>query len=305
MAAVTTEGTRLSTLPPASGRAGLIGTLRSEFTKIRSVRSTYWTVLALLVISIGIGAAITGGIAAHWNQTSPADRATFDATSTSLAGLYFLGELVMVVLGAMTITSEYSTGTIRTSLTAMPRRGVFYLAKAAVIGAVILVLAVIAAFAAFWLGQALLASTHHNATLSQPNVLRAVIGAALFVTLCGLLAFAIGTMIRHTAGAITIMVAVLFVIPILVNLLPDSWHADVVRWLPSSAGDAITSTVAGAAPAYVLALGRVRGARRVHRGLPDRWFHPLPQARRVASLRSPALTGRVLGRYCPPPKLCR
>ena len=248
MAAVTTEGTRLSTLPPPSGRAGLIGTLRSEFTKIRSVRSTYWTMLALLVISVGIGAAITGGIAAHWSQTSPADRATFDATSTSLAGLYFLGELVMVVLGTMTITSEYSTGAIRTSLTAMPRRGVFYLAKAAVIGAVILIMAVIAAFAAFWLGQALLASTHDNATLSQPNVLRAVIGAALFVTLCGLLAYAIGTMIRHTAGAITIMVAVLFVIPILVNLLPDSWHADVVRWLPSSAGDAITSTVAGAHP---------------------------------------------------------
>ncbi|MGA2827114.1 MAG: ABC transporter permease subunit [Streptosporangiaceae bacterium] len=246
--AVTTEATRLSALPPASGRAGLTGTLRSEWTKIRSVRSTYWTILALLVISIGLGAAITGGIAAHWSQTSPSDRATFDATATSLAGLYFLGELVIVVLGAITITSEYSTGAMRTSLTSMPRRGVFYLAKAAVMAVVILVMALVAAFASFWLGQALLASTHDNATLSQSNVLRAVVGAALFVTLCGLLAYSIGSMIRHTAGAITIMVAVLFVIPILVNLLPDTWHADVVRWLPSSAGDAITSTVAGAHP---------------------------------------------------------
>ena len=187
MAAVTTEGTRLSSLPAPSGRAGLMGTLRSEWTKIRSVRSTYWTLLALLVISVGIGAAITGGVAAHWSQTSPADRATFDATATSLAGLYFLGELVIVVLGALTITSEYSTGMIRTSLTSMPRRGVMYLAKAAVMAVVILIMALVAAFAAFWLGQALLASTHHNATLSQPNVLRAVIGAALYVTLCGLL----------------------------------------------------------------------------------------------------------------------
>ena len=249
MAAVTTtEGGRLTPLPAPSGRAGLTGTLGSEFTKIRSVRSTYWTLLVLLVVSVGIGAAITGGVAAHWSQTNAGDRATFDATATSLAGLTFLGELVTVVLGALTITSEYSTGMMRTSLTVMPRRGVIYSAKAAVIAAVILVTAVIAAFAAFWLGQALLTSTQHSATLSQPNVLRAVIGAALYITVCGLLAYGIGSMIRHTAGAITIMVALLFVIPILTNLLPSNWHDDMVRWLPSSAGDAITGTVSGAHP---------------------------------------------------------
>lgn len=248
MAVITTEGGRLTALPAPSGHAGLLGTLRSEFTKIRSVRSTYWTLLVLLVISVGIGAAITGGVAAHWSQMNAGDRATFDATATSLGGLAFLGELVTVVLGALAITSEYSTGMVRTSLTAMPRRGILYSAKAAVIAAVILVTAVIAAFAAFWLGQALLASTHDSASLSQPNVLRAVIGAALYVTLCGLLAYGVGSMIRHTAGAITAMVAVLFVLPILSNLLPNQWHADIVRWLPSSAGDSITSTMSGAHP---------------------------------------------------------
>jgi ABC-type transport system involved in multi-copper enzyme maturation permease subunit len=248
MTAITTGGARLTTLPAPSGRAGLVGTLRSEFTKIRSVRSTYWTLLVLLVISVGIGAAISGGVAAHWSQTSAGDRATFDATATSLGGLTFLGELVTVVLGALAITSEYSTGMVRTSLTAMPRRGILYSAKAAVTAGVILVTAVIAAFATFWLGQALLASTHHSASLSQPNVLRAVIGAALYVTLCGLLAYGVGSMIRHTAGAITAMVALLFVLPILSNLLPNQWHADIVRWLPSSAGDSITSTVSGAHP---------------------------------------------------------
>jgi ABC-type transport system involved in multi-copper enzyme maturation permease subunit len=248
MATITTEGARLTTLPAPSGRAGLLGTLRSEFTKIRSVRSTYWTLFVLLLVGVGIGAAITGGTAAHWSQTSPGDRATFDATATSLAGLSFLGELVTVVLGAIAVTSEYSTGMIRTSLTAMPRRGVLYGAKAAVIAIVILVTAVVTAFAAFWLGQALLNSTHASATLSQPNVLRAVIGAALFVTLCGLLAYGVGAMIRHTAGAITIMVAALFVIPILANLLPQAWRDDVVRWLPSSAGMSITATVTGAHP---------------------------------------------------------
>ncbi len=255
MAAVTTQQSPLTTLPAPSGRAGLTGALRSEFTKIRSVRSTYWSLLVLLVISIGIGAAITGGIAAHWSQMNAGDRATFDATATSLGGLTFLGELVVVVLAALAMTSEYSTGMIRTSLTVLPRRGVLYPAKAAVITTVVLITAMITAFASFWLGQALLSSTHASAALSQPNVLRAVIGGALYVTLCGLLAYGVGSMIRHTAGAITIMVAVLFVIPILVNLLPSSWRNDMVRWLPSSAGDAITATVAGQHPHMFSAWG--------------------------------------------------
>jgi len=122
MATTTAPSLKLSTLPPATGRAGLPGALRSEFTKLRSVRSTYWTLLALVVVSIGIGAAISAGSA---NQPhSPGDG--FDATQVSLIAFFELGQLVIAVLGALTITSEYSTGMIRTSLTAMPRRGTVY-----------------------------------------------------------------------------------------------------------------------------------------------------------------------------------
>ena len=131
--AAMTEQTRSPVLPPPAGRAGLGGTLRSEFTKIRSVRSTYWTLLVLLVVSVGIGAAISAGTAANWSHTSPSDRATFDATQASIAGLFYLGQLVIVVLGALVCTSEYSTGMIRTSLTAMPRRVTVYAAKAVVV----------------------------------------------------------------------------------------------------------------------------------------------------------------------------
>src|SRR5215510_1443971 len=212
MAAVTTRQTPV--LPPPSGRAGFGGTFRSEFTKIRSVRSTYWTLLVLLAISIGIGAAICAGAAANWNQTSAADRATFDATQVSIAGLFYLGQLVIVVLGTLVLTSEYSTGMIRTSLTAMPRRVTVYVAKALVFAVVALVVTLVAAFIAFFLGQALLASTHESATLSQHDVLRAVIGSALYVTMCGLFAFAAGAILRHTAAAITSVIGLLFVIPI-------------------------------------------------------------------------------------------
>ena len=242
--AVTTQAQPiLNALPTVSGRAGLGGALRSEFTKIRSVRSTYWTLLVLLVVSVGIGAAISAGTAANWSRMSPASQASFDPTQASVAGLFYLGQLVIVVLGAMTLTAEYSTGMIRTSLTAMPRRAVVYAAKAIVFAIVALVVTFAAAFISFFLGQALLSSTHDTATLSQPNVLRAVVGSALYVTMCGLFAFAVGAMLRHTAGAITSVIGVLFVIPILVHLLPQSWYQDIVRWLPDAAGRALSVTV--------------------------------------------------------------
>ena len=245
MATTTAPALRLSALPPATGRAGLAGALRSEFTKLRSVRSTYWTLLAMVVVSVGIGAAISGGVSANWSQMSPGDRATFDATQVSLFAFFQLGQLVLAVLGALAITSEYSTGMIRTSLTAQPRRGVVYAAKAMVFTAVALVVSLVTSFIAFFLGQALLSSTGASATLSDPNVLRAIIGSALFVTLVGLIAFAIGAIIRHTAGAITTVIAVMFVIPIITNFLPQNWHDDIVRFMPDSAGRVVSVTVAG------------------------------------------------------------
>jgi ABC-type transport system involved in multi-copper enzyme maturation permease subunit len=237
-------------LPPASGRAGLSGTIRSEFTKIRSVRSTWWTLLVLVVISVGTGAAISAGVAANWSHTSASDRATFDATQISVAGLFFLGQLVIVVFGALVLTAEYSTGMIRTSLTAMPRRVTLFAAKAIVFALVALVVTIVTAFVAFFLGQAILTSTHESATLSQPNVLRAVIGGALYVTLCGLFAFAAGAIFRHTAATITSIIGLLFVIPILAHLLPSNWYDDIARWLPSSTGDAI-SVVVGPGPDHL------------------------------------------------------
>jgi ABC-type transport system involved in multi-copper enzyme maturation permease subunit len=241
MSAVTaTRDARLSDLPPASGRAGIVGALRSEYTKIRSVRSTYWTLLALVLICVGLGALIGWGTESHFNQLGPADRATFDATQNSLTALY-LGQLVMAVLGALVITTEYSTGMIRTSLTAMPRRGTVFAAKALVFTVISLVVGEITSFVMFFLGQALLHSTGASATLSQPGVLRAVIGGGLFLAGCGLFSFAIGAILRHTAGAISAAVGILFVLPLVSNALPHSWQEYLDKFLPSSAGSAIWS----------------------------------------------------------------
>ena len=238
MATTTAPSLKLSTLPPATGRAGLPGALRSEFTKLRSVRSTYWTLLALVLVSIGIGAAISAGSA---NQPHSAGDG-FDATQVSLIAFFELGQLVIAVLGALAITSEYSTGMIRTSLTAMPRRGTVYAAKAAVFGAVALVVSLVTSFLAFFVGQAILHGTVH-ATLSQPDVLRAIVGSALFVTVVGLIAFGVGAIIRHSAGAITTVIGMMFIIPIIVQVLPQTWRYDLIRFLPDSAGRVISITV--------------------------------------------------------------
>jgi ABC-2 type transport system permease protein len=228
----------------ACGRAGdVAGTLQSEFTKLRSVRSTYWTLLLLVLASVGWSVADCGGAAARWSAMTPQERLSFDPTQSSVAGLVLLGQLLIAVLGALTMTSEYSTGMIRTSLSVMPRRALFTAAKGTAFTVVALTVAVATSFAAFYTGQLLLANTHAGATLSQPNVLRAVLSSALYITLCGLFTLGLGTLLRNTAAALTAGYGFLFLVPLLATALPGNWYADGERWLPGvDAISAITSS---------------------------------------------------------------
>jgi len=219
--------------------------MRSELTKILSVRSTYWTLLAQAVASIGWAVLACAGTVSH--GAGPG----FDPTGSSLLGQVALGELVIVVLGALVITSEYSTGMIRTSLAVMPRRGVLYAAKAMVFAAVTLTISLVTSFLDFFIGQAILSSKHYNTTLTQPGVLRAVLLSAAIVTVFGLLAYGAGAIIRHSAGAITSILGVIFLIPLLAQALPTPWFHALVRWLPG--GEALTPIArAAAAPSSYL-----------------------------------------------------
>jgi ABC-type transport system involved in multi-copper enzyme maturation permease subunit len=265
---------QLSKLPPATGRAGLVGALGSEFTKLRSVRSTYWTILAMFVVSVGVAAIAGFGIASNI-RNSPWNAAGTDATQASLIAFFEIGQLIIAVLGALVITSEYSTGMIRTSLTAMPRRGTVYAAKLIVFTTVTLIVSVITSFISFFVGQAAMSGSGVNASLfhsitiprdvnmspgpqnGPPNytfighivispgtVLTAIIGCALFVTAAALIAFALGSIIRHTAGAITGAIALLFVVPIILQIaLPEHWRWDVIRFFPDSAGRVLSVTI--------------------------------------------------------------
>jgi ABC-2 type transport system permease protein len=186
--------TRTRAVPAAVKRPGLPGALRSELTKILSVRSTYWTLLAFVAASIAWAVLDCAGIASHGVGPS------FNAAEASLTGQVALGELIIVVLGALVITSEYSTGMIRTSLAVMPRRGVLYAAKAITFAAVTLTISLVTSFIAFFVGQAILSGKHYNTTLTQPGVLRAVLLSAAIATVFGLFAYGAGAIIRNTAG---------------------------------------------------------------------------------------------------------
>ena len=232
------------------GRASFGGALRSELTKIRSVRSTYWALFAMIVITIGISALLSWGrIQDYASQPANVQAHTAldirsHATQFSMFGL-ILGQLVIAVLGALTITSEYSTGMIRTSLTVLPRRTTVYAAKAVVFTLVALVAGLVTSFGSYFIGQAIFATHHLNSSLGQPGVLRAVIGGGLFLAACGLLSYGIGALLRSTAGAITASVALLFVLFVLSGFLPSSWAVHVDKWIPFNAGGAIWENLSG------------------------------------------------------------
>ena len=245
-------------VPPVSRRVALARTIRSEFTKIRSVRSTYWTLLLLVLTGVAWCVAYCLGTVHQWPHMSAQDRSGFDATQNSIIGLAMLGQLVIVVLGALMITSEYSTGLVRTSLTVMPRRGTLYAAKAAVFTVVSLVVSVAASFGTYFLGRVLLASTHAPMSLSQPGVLRSVIVTALYVEVCGLFAFGVGALVRNTAGALTLAYGCLALLPELIRALPDSLHNALIRWVPGGdALNAMTATLGGSRPLLFSAWGEL------------------------------------------------
>ncbi|WP_394430346.1 ABC transporter permease subunit [Streptomyces sp. SGAir0957] len=212
--------------------------LRSEWTKIRSVNSTALTLGLAVVVSVGLGMLISALSKNEFNNLSTEDKLTFDPTFTAFAGLT-LGQLALVVFGVLVVASEYSTGMIRTSLAAVPRRGTFLFSKIAVAALLALVVALVTSFAAFFLGQAMLGD--HSTDLGSPNVLRAVIGAALYMTLMAMFAMGVAAILRSPMLALGILMPFLFLVsPILGNV---SATKKVAQYFPDQAGSKIMQVV--------------------------------------------------------------
>lgn len=238
------------TCNPTSDAAGLpayrqpqrvtqVRVFRAEWTKLRTQPSAFWTLLSavILVVGFGIGYSL---LRVARPPHGAAAIASFDPAAISLSGVQ-LAQIAVGVLGVLLITSEYATGLVRTTFAAVPRRLPVLWAKAGLLAATITAVSVPAAFAAFAGGQSILARQHLSVPLSQPGASRAVIGSALYLAVIGLLGLGLGAVIRNAAGGIAALFGLLYGLPLAAGFLPGSMAADVSKFLPANAGQAVTS----------------------------------------------------------------
>lgn len=234
--------------PAAERRSGAAfpRLLAMEWTKLRSVRSTVWSLLAFVILTLGLSALLTWLQISQWDKLDPDQQLSYrrDATGNILGSGFVLGQLAICVLGAMVITAEYSTGMIRASLLAAPKRTPMLAAKALVFAVVTFVIGEVVAFGAFFIAAPIV---HSKAPVSigDKGVLRALFGAGLYLMMLGLFAMAIGALVRHTAGAITGVIAFVEVLAPLAQLLPGSVGKHIHAYLPTEAGHLVAQTVPG------------------------------------------------------------
>ena len=225
---------------------GFLDILRSEFLKLRSVRSTFWTLSVAVVANIGLGAATAAVLA---GRLSASEKATADGVRLALAGIH-LSQIAFGVLGVLVITGEYGTGMIRATLCAVPQRRTVLTAKAIVFAATALAIGAASSFGAYFAFQAALpASDSLKSSLADPGVLRAVFGGGLYLAMLGLLGLGLGAVIRVSAGAIATLFGLLFVPPILLAMLPHSWQSTVGPYVPMQAGEQVYVAVSHEAAA--------------------------------------------------------
>jgi ABC-type transport system involved in multi-copper enzyme maturation permease subunit len=214
--------------------------IRSEWLKMRTLRSS-WLTMALAIVSMaGIGIVIAWSTANDWTHMRPREKLHFNPLADPLSGL-FLAQLAIGVLGVLLIAGEYSTGMIKASLGAVPKRLPVLWAKLGVFTTLTLVTMLPSAVITFFLSQRLLSVQHIQTTWSTPNVARSVIGVGLYLTVVAALGIGLGAIVRNVAGAIATLVGVLLVVPVIATALPQTWGDRINKWLPSNAGQALMS----------------------------------------------------------------
>ena len=210
--------------------------LHAELTKIRTLPSAAWALLAATALTVGIGLLYATLRVAR----PPATGAAFDATAVSLTGVQ-LAQLAIGILGVLLITGEFGTGLIRTSFVAVPGRLPVLWGKAGALTLVTLAASLPATVVTFLLGQWVLSGEHLDTSFGAPGVARAVLGSSLYLAAVGLFGLGLGALLRSTAGAIAALFGALFMLQILTGLLPESWSDHVYKYLPTPAGSAITT----------------------------------------------------------------
>ncbi|CAM5370839.1 ABC transporter permease [Streptomyces tanashiensis] len=212
--------------------------LQSEWTKIRTVSSTVWTLASALLVTVAMSAALCALFKSTFDDLSEVEQATFDPTFASFSGM-ILGQLAMVVFGVLVVGTEYSSGMIRTSLAAVPQRATFLFSKIAVAGGLALVVGLATSFLSFFLGQALLGE--HRTDLGADNVLRAVVGGGLYMGLIAIFSMGVATMLRSSMLSLGILVPFFFLISQILSAVPKA--KEIAKYFPDQAGSKIMQVV--------------------------------------------------------------
>jgi ABC-type transport system involved in multi-copper enzyme maturation permease subunit len=218
--------------------ASVPAVLTSEWTKIRTVSSTVWTLISAFVVTVAMSAALCALMNRQFNELPVMERATFDPTLISFSGMV-LGQLAMVVFGVLVVGTEYSSGMIRTSLAAVPQRGSFLFSKVAVAGVLALVVGIATSFVSFLLGQSLLGA--HRTYIGAENVLRAVVGGGLYMGLIGIFSMGVATMLRSSMLSLGILMPFFFLVSQILSMVPGT--KKVARYFPDQAGSRIMQVV--------------------------------------------------------------
>ncbi|MDH6627528.1 ABC-2 type transport system permease protein [Streptomyces sp. LBL] len=215
-----------------------IQVVRSEWTKIRSVASTVWTLSLAVVVTVALGMLISALSKNQFDDMSRNDRLSFDPTFISFAGMS-LGQLAMIVFGVLVVSNEYSTGMIRTSLAAVPQRATFLVSKIVVAAGLALAVGLVTSFVAFFLGQAMLGE--HKASIGDPGVLRAVIGGGIYMALIAMFSMGVAAMLRSPMLSLGILMPFFFLISNILGNVPAT--KKIGRFLPDQAGSKIMQVV--------------------------------------------------------------
>ncbi|WP_405938886.1 ABC transporter permease [Streptomyces sp. NBC_00726] len=218
--------------------ASVPAVLNSEWTKIRTVSSTTWTLISAFLVTVAMGAALCAVMNAQFDDLKEAERLTFDPTLISFSGM-ILGQLAMVVFGVLVVGTEYSSGMIRTSLAAVPQRATFLLSKMLVAGALALGVGLVTSFVTFFLGQALLGD--HGTDIGADNVLRAVVGGGLYMGLIALFSMGVAAMLRSSMLSLGILMPFFFLVSQILSAVPGA--KNVARYFPDQAGSKIMQVV--------------------------------------------------------------
>jgi len=223
---------------PGVRRQGFPDAVRAEWIKFWSVRSTTWSTVMLFVLGAGLTVLVCA-TSAEWLASGKADEAPGSFVTW---GMMF-AQITAVVLGALIVTSEYGTGMIRATLAATPRRGTVLAAKALVLSSTLFVAGTVTAFAGYLGGNWFLADHGVGVALTDDGVLRSMVGSGLYLAVLGLFALGVGVLVRHTAAALSIVLALVFVVGTMVFLLPGAWGEWIGKLMPGNAGSGVATPV--------------------------------------------------------------